>query len=162
MCCAKYENLMVKKTFPYYKQSNQYSCPVLSLTGNSFSYLSIDYSIHSSLNCDVILPKLLLLRVPLFNHQIQCYNSLFMLLELSEIFDRGVYFLFMEKLFSWHNIPLVFLKLLRANSRASLIAQLVKILSAMQDTPARFLGWEHLLEKGTHSSILAWRIPWTV
>ena len=36
MCCTKYENLMVKKTFPYYKQSNQYSCPVLSLTGNSF------------------------------------------------------------------------------------------------------------------------------
>ena len=99
MCCTKYENLMVKKTFPYYKQSNQYSCPVLSLTGNSFSYLSIDYSIHSSLNCDVILPKLLLLRVPLFNHQIQCYNSLFMLQELSEIFDRGVHFLFMEKLF---------------------------------------------------------------
>ena len=47
---------------------------------------------------------------------------------------------------------------------ASLVAQLVKNLPAMQETPVRFLGWEDPLEKGkvTHSSILAWRIPWTV
>ena len=47
---------------------------------------------------------------------------------------------------------------------ASLIAQLVKNLPAMQDTPVRFLGWEDPLEKekATHSSILAWSIPWTV
>ena len=46
----------------------------------------------------------------------------------------------------------------------SLVAQLVKNLPAMQETPVRFLGWEDPLEKGkaTHSSILAWRIPWTV
>ena len=46
----------------------------------------------------------------------------------------------------------------------SLIAQLVKNLPAMQETPVRFLGQEDLLEKGkaTHSSILAWRIPWTI
>ena len=33
----------------------------------------------------------------------------------------------------------------------------------MQDTAVQFLGWENLLEKGwaTHSSILAWEIPWT-
>ena len=48
--------------------------------------------------------------------------------------------------------------------RASLVAQLVNNLPARQETPGRFLGWEDLLEKGkaTHSSILAWRIPWTV
>ena len=42
--------------------------------------------------------------------------------------------------------------------RTLLIAQLVKNLPAMQDTPVRFLGWEDPLEKGkaTHSSILAW------
>ena len=42
----------------------------------------------------------------------------------------------------------------------SLIAQLVK--NAMQETPIWFLDWEDPLEKGTatHSSILAWRIPW--
>ena len=36
-------------------------------------------------------------------------------------------------------------------------------LPAMQVTQVRSLGWEDLLEKGmaTHSSILAWRIPWT-
>ena len=45
-----------------------------------------------------------------------------------------------------------------------LIAQLVKNLLAMQETPVRFLSREDLLEKGmaTNSSILAWRIPWTV
>ena len=34
----------------------------------------------------------------------------------------------------------------------------------MQETLVRFLGWEDLLEKGkaTHSSILAWRSPWTI
>ena len=47
---------------------------------------------------------------------------------------------------------------------ASLVAQLVKNLPAMQGTQFRSLGWEDPLEKGkaTHSSILAWRTPWTV
>ena len=61
-------------------------------------------------------------------------------------------------------------------SWASLVAQLVKNLPAMQETWVRSLGWEDPLEKGTathssiplekgtatYSSILAWRIPWTV
>ena len=48
--------------------------------------------------------------------------------------------------------------------KASLIAQLVKNLPTMQETWVQFLGWEDPLEKGkaTHSSFLAWRIPWTV
>ena len=39
----------------------------------------------------------------------------------------------------------------------------VKSLPEMQETQVRSLGWEDPLEKGmaTHSSILAWRIPWT-
>ena len=46
---------------------------------------------------------------------------------------------------------------------ASLVAQTVKRLSAMQETQVRSLGWEDPLEKemADHSSILAWRIPWT-
>ena len=46
---------------------------------------------------------------------------------------------------------------------ASRVAQMVKNLPAMQETPVRFLGQEDPLEKEmpTHSSILAWRIPWT-
>ena len=46
---------------------------------------------------------------------------------------------------------------------AFLVAQLVKNLPAMLETWVRFLGWEDALEKemATHSSILAWRIPWT-
>ena len=48
-------------------------------------------------------------------------------------------------------------------SWASLVAQLKKNLSAVQETWVRSLGWEDILEKGkaTHSSILAWRILWT-
>ena len=49
-------------------------------------------------------------------------------------------------------------------SWASLVAQLVKNLLAMWETWVRSLGWEDPLEKGkaTHSSILPWRISWTV
>ena len=44
------------------------------------------------------------------------------------------------------------------------LAQLVKTPTAMQETWVQSLGWEDPLEKGksTHSSILAWRILWTV
>ena len=40
---------------------------------------------------------------------------------------------------------------------------MVKNLPAMQETQVQSLGWEDPLEEGmaTHSSILAWRIPWT-
>ena len=43
----------------------------------------------------------------------------------------------------------------------SLVAESVKNLPAMQETQVQFLSREDPLEKGTHSSILAWRIPWT-
>ena len=43
------------------------------------------------------------------------------------------------------------------------MAQRVKNLSASQETQVRSMSWEDPLEEGmaTHSSILAWRIPWT-
>ena len=46
---------------------------------------------------------------------------------------------------------------------ASLVAQTVKKLPAMWETWVQSLGWGDPLEEGmaTHSSILAWRIPWT-
>ena len=48
-------------------------------------------------------------------------------------------------------------------SKASLVAQMVKNPPAVKKTSVRTLGQEDPLEKGmaTHSSILAWRIPWT-
>ena len=48
--------------------------------------------------------------------------------------------------------------------QASLVAQTVKCLSAIQETWVRSLGWEDPLEKemAAHSSILAWKIPWTM
>ena len=56
--------------------------------------------------------------------------------------------------------PLIF----SPNLETSMIAQLVKSLPTMQETLVSFLGREDPLEKGkaTHSSILAWRIPWTL
>ena len=46
---------------------------------------------------------------------------------------------------------------------ASLMAQMIKNLPAMQETWIQSLGWEDPLEKEmtTHSIILVWRIPWT-
>ena len=50
-----------------------------------------------------------------------------------------------------------------ALSWSSLMAQMVKNLPEMWETWIQSLGWEDLLEEGmaTHSSILAWRTPWT-
>ena len=47
--------------------------------------------------------------------------------------------------------------------RASLVAQMVKCLPAMQEIRVQSLGREDSLEKemATHSSPLAWKIPWT-
>ena len=48
------------------------------------------------------------------------------------------------------------------STRASLVAQRLKRLPGMPETQVRSLGGEHPLEKemATHSSTLAWRIPW--
>ena len=44
-----------------------------------------------------------------------------------------------------------------------IVAQMVTCLPAMQETQVQSLGWEDPLEKetATHSSTLAWKIPWT-
>ena len=49
------------------------------------------------------------------------------------------------------------------STKTSQVAQMVKNLPAVWETWVRSLAWEDALEKGmaTHSSILAWRIPWT-
>ena len=54
-------------------------------------------------------------------------------------------------------------KILKIGERHSLVAQIVKRLPAMQETQVRSVGQEDPLEKemATHSSILAWKIPWT-
>ena len=48
------------------------------------------------------------------------------------------------------------------HDKTSLVAQTVKRLPTMWETRVQSLGWEDLLEKemATHSSILAWKIPW--
>ena len=63
--------------------------------------------------------------------------------------------------FTWNPEPLRLTT--RLHVKASLVAQMVKNLPVMLETGVGFRGWEDPLEKGmaTHSSILAWRIPWT-
>ena len=53
--------------------------------------------------------------------------------------------------------------LVASQLKAFLVAQRIKRLPAKQETRVQSLGWEDPLEKemATHSSILAWRIPWT-
>ena len=60
-----------------------------------------------------------------------------------------------------HTVDPAFCALPRSDT--SLVAQMVKHLPATQETQVKSLGWEDPLEKGitTHSSLLAWRIPWT-
>jgi len=60
-------------------------------------------------------------------------------------------------------IEIIDIALCKFKVSASLVAQMVKNLLAMRETWVRSLGWEDPLEEGmaTHSSILAWRIPWT-
>ena len=67
----------------------------------------------------------------------------------------------MKKEIGANNCCQLFLK--NPDFTASLVAQMVKNLPLMQETWVRSLGWKDLLEKGkaTHSSILAWRMPWT-
>ena len=66
---------------------------------------------------------------------------------------------------SLYYIRFLRLRLLKLNLRtgASLVAQRLKHRPAMRETWVRSLGWEDPLEKemATHSSILAWRVPWT-
>ena len=57
-------------------------------------------------------------------------------------------------------------KIIDPNKRVyvwALVAKTVKNLPAVQETQVQSLGWEDPLEKrmATHSSIIAWRIPWT-
>ena len=58
---------------------------------------------------------------------------------------------------------ILFLKVSDNTVWASLVGQMVKNPPAMQETWVRSLGWEDALEEdmATHSSILAWRSPWT-
>ena len=62
-----------------------------------------------------------------------------------------------------HGVTRVRYDLATKPTRASLVAQMVNNLPAMQETWVQSLGPEDLLEKrlNPHSSILAWRIPWT-
>ena len=55
------------------------------------------------------------------------------------------------------------MELFTLHTKTSLVAQMVKNLPAIQQTQVPSLGQEDPLEKGmtSHSSILAWRIPWT-
>ena len=65
--------------------------------------------------------------------------------------------------YSYISVAIMYLNLLKFPFRASLVAQRVKNLPVKWEIPVWSLGREDPLEKemATHSSILAWRIPWT-
>ena len=72
---------------------------------------------------------------------------------------------FREKNFDISSLTMTFVYIFITNlykQRASLVAQRVKRLPAMRETWVWSLGWEYPLEKemATHSSTLAWKIPW--
>ena len=71
------------------------------------------------------------------------------------------------KIWGYHEMECYYKKYLNIwkwlwNAWASPVAQMVTIQPAMQETWVSYLDWEDPLEKrmATHSSILAWRIPW--
>ena len=69
----------------------------------------------------------------------------------------------MNRIISLNDSTSVFYRAFYACPWASLVAQMVKRLYAMLETRVQSLGWEDPLEKemATHSSTLAWKIPWT-
>ena len=62
------------------------------------------------------------------------------------------------------NVSVIYLHNKGVEQTTFIVTQLVKNLPVMQETWVQSLGWKDTLEKGktTHSSILAWRIPWTI
>ena len=81
--------------------------------------------------------------------------------------NHAILHLVNEQVFgTWYMIPFIISqhKPFPGGSGASLVTQLVKNPTAVQETWVQSLGWEDPLEKGkaAYSSILAWRIPWTV
>ena len=82
---------------------------------------------------------------------------------LTEGPGSSVHGIFQARVLEWGAIA--FSALMNSKTKwLLLVAQLVKNPPAMWETWVRSLGWVDTLEKGpaTHSSILAWRIPWTV
>ena len=66
-------------------------------------------------------------------------------------------------LWDWGLISMTSLNLHLPFHKPSLVAQTIKNMPAMRETRVQSLRWEDPLEKrmATHSSILAWKIPWT-
>ena len=93
-----------------------------------------------------------------------CFFFSFVVFSFSGLFISSLTFIvpfFVLKLGFYFTVH--FFKLLRWELVASLVAQMIKNPPAIQETQFQSLGWGDLLEKGiaTHSSVHAWRIPWT-
>ena len=78
-------------------------------------------------------------------------------------FGSSVLLLRIKKRHVPFSVSMVFKASLMVKNWHSLVAQMVKCLLTVQETHVRSLDWEDRLEKemATHSSTLAWRIPWT-
>ena len=79
------------------------------------------------------------------------------------ILESGGYVLFFLSLVLWHTVKILFAKVIKSAPFSTfLVAQRVKCLPIMRETWVQSLGQEDPLEKemATHSSTLAWKIPW--
>ena len=98
------------------------------------------------------------------NHYIVSTISLFLFIYFHPAFQhKQKYVSYVNILLKYHRVILLLIQKFYPSNRASLVAQTAKNLPVMQEIRVRSLGWEDPPEKGlaTHSSILAWRIPWT-
>ena len=129
--------------------STQGSNPGLSYCRRILYHLSHQGSPPRKSVCSLLQISVLILATSFFGpKQVLCFFSLVSLTTkwgLIQVFDYNMVWIRMT------------------TERASLVAQRLKRLPAMRETWVRSLGWEDPLEKemATHSSILAWRIPWT-
>ena len=91
------------------------------------------------------------------------FNDAFTRFKIQKVIKEQMLLLLKRKKIAEEYFPSNFIISSYTTARASLVAQRVKHLPAMQETRVQSLGQEDPLEKemAPHSSILAWRIPWT-
>ena len=97
-------------------------------------------------------------------HQFVGTQLSFIKIQLSHPYmTTGKTMAFTRRTFVGKVMSLLFNMLSRLVTKASLVAQMVKRLPAVRETRVLSLGWDEPLEKemATHSSTLAWKVPWT-
>ena len=161
--CFRREPQKLCKSFGYLGKRWQQGLNVSSLGSGSGSIINVWASLVIVVHVSFILWAMAIIKT-------RCGGMLWRPVEIMQVNACISPPLAPNAMLLWHvaSIHLLLLSFLItakcfAYSRTSHMAQTVKTLPAKQENWVCFLGWEDPLEKGmaTHSSILAWRIPWT-